>query len=142
MAKNDKRIKDLLSQVESQQKDLGKKPRSTWNTNAVFKFLGGEYFNLNATANTERMVAALAFLLGQDDCKKEATKRLGMEAPIYTWGGYTIKEWEEDFKTRIASIAYDAKKKKLDATKSKLKSLVSEEARTDMALDDIEKMLG
>ena len=37
---------------------------------------------------------------------------------------------------------YDKKKKSLDATKKKLNSLVSEEARTEMDIEGIKKSLG
>jgi hypothetical protein len=52
-----------------------------------------------------------------------------------------VSEWEEDFKTRVRIIEYDKRKKTLDATKQKLNSLVSEEAKTEMELEEIAKAL-
>ena len=59
----------------------------------------------------------------------------------FKWNGYSMDEWEEDFKTRIKAITWSEKKKVLDSTKTKLNQLVSEEARTEMELDSIKALL-
>ena len=71
---------------------------------------------------------------------KEACRRLGVKAE-FKWNGYSMDEWEEDFKTRIKAITWSEKKKVLDSTKTKLNQLVSEEARTEMELDSIKALL-
>lgn len=142
-AQNDAKIKALMKKVEEQEAALGTKPRTKWNTNAVFKYPNGDFVNLNTVGETDfgKLVDAMAHLLTTEGLRAQAAGRLGIEAAPFVHGGYTIAEWEEDFKLRVAVVAYDSRKKKLDATKKKLKSLVSEGTRTEMELDEIESLL-
>lgn len=140
MSKNDAVIKELMAKVEAQKASLGVKPRASWLTNGVFKFNASDYFNINVTSDVGRIAQALGFLLTQEDYFKKGCEALGVEAE-FKWDGYSRSEWESDFKTRIKIIEYDSKKKLLDTTKAKLSSLVSEEERTAMELEDIQKLL-
>ncbi|MGD9728109.1 MAG: hypothetical protein AB7L09_02515 [Nitrospira sp.] len=144
VAKNDDKIKALMQKVEEQQKALGTKSRARWNTNAVFKYPSGDFINLNTLNGGDlgKLIDAMSFLLSTESVRADAAKRLGIDPVPFAHGGYTITEWEEDFKLRIAIIQYDDRKKELDATKKKLKSLVSEGTRTEMELDEIESLLG
>lgn len=137
---NDAVIKDLLQKVEDQKNGLGTRAKVAWNTNGVFKYRGGDFFNLNTVTDPSVLANALAVLISQEDSFKEACKRLGIKAE-YKWDGYSVKDWQEDFQTRIDVIEWDKKKKTLDATKAKLNALVSEEAKTEMELEDIKKLL-
>jgi len=144
VASNDDKIKLLMAKVEEQKAALGTKPRAKWNTNAVFKYPSGDYVNLNTVnaGDFGRLVDALSFLLTNEDARSQAAERLGIGAPRFEHGGFTIAEWEEDFKLRIGIVGYDGRKRKLDATSAKLKGLVSEGTRTEMELAEIEALLG
>lgn len=141
MANNDDTIKNLLAKVEAQQLALGSKPRAAWRTNGIFKYDGTNHFNLNTVAEPKPLVDALAFLLGAKAQVSEACKQLGVSEIEFKWNGYTYGEWLEDFKTRLSVVDWEAKKKQLEATKAKLSTLVSEEARTEMELEAITKSL-
>lgn len=146
MSKNDSKIKALLEKIEEQKKELGTKPRASWNTNGLFKryeSLKNDLFNINTVNNAYDLTAALGFLISMQDAFDKAAIKLNVEGKVgpFRWDGYTVKQWEEDFALRIAIIEYDRKKKTLDETKSKLKSLVSEEERTAMELEEIEALL-
>jgi len=138
---NDDKIKVLLEAVETQQASLGKKPRAAWRTNAVFKREGRSHLNINTVKDPLVLVGALAFLLESTACQQEAAERLGVQTKAFEWDGYTLEDWEEDFKLRIGIVQWQGRKAKLDITKKKLKSLITEETRTAMELDDIEKLL-
>ena len=139
---NDIVIKELLKKVEDKKADLGTKERASWRTNGIFKYVSGQgFFNLNTVTDATILIQALASLVVNEQCCNEAAKRLDLPIHEYRWDGYSIKDWEEDFKTRIRTLEYDKKKKSLDATKQKLSSLVSEEAKTEMELEDIKKLL-
>lgn len=144
VAKNDGKIKQLMQKVEEQRAALGTKPRAKWNTNAVFKYPNGDYVNLNTVnaGDFGKLVDAMAYLLTTEGLRAEASERLGVEAEPFTHGGYTIEEWEEDFKLRIGIVGYDGRKKKLAALEKKLKGLISEGTRTEMELEEIEGLLG
>lgn len=140
MAKNDVAIKDLLAKVESQTTALGAKPKVSWVTNGVFKYNKDEYFNINVVQDLGAIALAFGFLLRHEDSFQDACAMLDIEAE-FRWDGYLVSEWMSDFKTRIAMIKYARKKAQLDATKTKLQGLVSEEARTEMELEEIAKSL-
>ena len=143
MAKNDVVIKDLMAKVEEQKAKLGTKERNVWRTNGVFKydFDKSNFFNLNTVSDPTVLAYALAYLLGKESNFRDACSRLGVKSD-YMHDGYLVEDWEEDFKTRVRGIEYDKNKKKLEDTKKKLASLVSEEARTEMELESIKESLG
>jgi len=142
MTKHDDKIKTLLSTVENQKNNLGTKPRASWKTNGIFKYEGGSnYFNLNTVKEPQPLIDALATLLVRESRQDQAAHRLDAQAKPFEWDGYTIAGWEADFKLRIEILKWDAKKAQLEATQKKLKSLVSDEAKTEMELADIEKLL-
>ena len=141
MSKHDDKIKQLLNKIETDKKSLGKKPRVSLNTNGLFRFDANNHFNLNTVSDPGYLVRALGFLLEKETTQKEAAKRLGVDDYVFDWKGYSLKDWEGDFKMRAASIVWGAKQKKLQALQSKLKGLRSEDAKTGDALGDIEKML-
>ena len=140
MSKNDVVIKELLQKVDEQKNGLGKKEKVAWQTNGIFKRDSINWFNINTVTDFSLLASALGFLISQDESFQKACKRLGVTAE-FKWDGYTIKEWEEDFQLRIKLVEWDNRKKKLDETKKRLSGLVSEEARTEMELDDIKKIL-
>ncbi len=141
MNKNDAIVEELMKKVEAQKAALGKKPKISLETNGIFKFPNGEFFNINVVSDTAKLVSALAFLLEQQGSTEEAAKILGVKATEFKWDGYSVKDWQSDFKTRIEIIAYDAKKKLLDENLRKLETFVSEEKRTEKELAKIQALL-
>ena len=142
MAKQDGKIKKLLTKIEADKKKLGTKPRLSWNTNCMFRYDDSNRLNLNTVKDTGVLVDALAFLLGKQAARDEAATRLGVKLQSFKWFGYSLKDWEDDFKLKAQTIEWNAQQKKLVALQSQLKELRSEDAKTDEALSDIEKMLG
>jgi hypothetical protein len=142
MAKNDEVIKSLMAKVAEQKEALGSKPKVAWRTNGVFKFSDDKHLNLNVVNNANQLVIALSHILSQDRATNEAAKLLGVSPVKFDWYGYSTEDWTEDFKTRISILQWEANKVKLDMTQAKLATLVSEEARTEMELESISKLLG
>ena len=138
--KNDAVIKELMAKVEQQKAGLGKRAKATLQTNGIFKFNSTSFFNLNTIAEPYRLVEALGFLIAKSEAFKVARLKLGVEAE-FKWDDYTVDEWESDFKTRISLIDWDNKKKQLEETQKRLSQLVSEDARTEMELENITKAL-
>jgi len=142
MSKQDDKIKQLLSKIETDKETLGKKPKVSLNTNGLFRFDSNNYFNLNTVVSDPRhLVEALAFLLEKENNHKEAAKRLGVDDYVFEWYGYSLKDWEEDLKLRADTIIWNVKQKKLQSLQKKLKNLRSEDAKTDDALSEIEDLL-
>lgn len=141
MTKHDDKIKTLLATVEQQKAALGTKPRASWVTNAIFKYKDGTHLNLNTVRTSQPLVDALAYLLEKQGLQQAAANHLGVRLEPFSWEGYSLQEWMQDFKLRLDILHWEDKKAQLEATKKKLHALVSEEAKTEMELADIEKML-
>ena len=141
---NDAKIKELLQKVQEQRSSLGEKPKTTWRTNGIFKFDDKTSLNINVASEME-LANALALVLWKKDYHNEAFSILGLnpnEHMEILYNGFSISDYIEDFKTRISLIKWNQKKELLTNTEKKLQSLVSEEARTEMELDSISKLLG
>jgi hypothetical protein len=141
MAKNDETIKGLMAKVAEKKASLGNKPKVSWRTNAVFKYDGSTHINLNTVSDSKPLVEALSFLLFRQMTMAKAGEMLGVEVSEFEWGGYGMSDWVEDFKMRLSIIKWESEKGKLTILENKLASLVSEEAKTEMELENISKML-
>jgi len=129
--------------VDKQKKEMGKKPRVSFNTNALFKFDddGNKRINLNTVSEAAPLAAALSFLLQLKEYCNQATSLLGLEFK-FQWHGHSYEDWLGDFQQQIELIKWRKQKKKLDELNKKLGKLISEDARTSMELEEIEKLLG
>jgi len=142
MAKNDARIRELLEKIEKQQAEVATKERRALMTNGAFPADDGSMkFNLNTVIRVRVLITALSQLKRTSDFWDAAAKTLNSDEK-FSWGGYTYEEWKSDFIMRASEIERQVKKKKLAALKKKLNTLVSEEERTSMELDDIASILG
>jgi hypothetical protein len=141
-ADNDVVIKALMTKVEAQKKDLGTRPKAVLNTNGIFKYPdGSKHLTLSVTRDPADLVDALSTLLDKVSSREKASKLLGVPVPSFQWNGYSVEDYVADFKNRIKLLEWEAKKVTLDATQAKLSALVSEEARTEMELAEIAKLL-
>ena len=127
---------------------MGEKPRFRPITNAKFDIKENlfcyddiGFLNLNCTYPLDVFVEAFAFLLEKENRHQEACKRLGVNEKVFKWSGYTLEEWETDFKAKIDLIKYNEKEKELKALEKKLAELLSEEGKTSKMLEDIENLL-
>jgi len=142
MSKNDEKIKTLIAAVEKQKKDMGKRPRVSFETNGLFTTAEGKRLNLNTVGDSQVLVEQLASLLVAEVFNGQAAEMLGLEAPPITRANYSVADWTGDFKQQIKLLDFRVKKKKLDKLNEKLGKLMSEDARTANELDNIEKLLG
>ncbi len=141
MTKNDIKINTLLEKVEAQKAKLGPKPKATLVTNGVLPVRGVSY-NLNV-CNVEQLVIAYANLLRTEQEESfllDAADILGVKKVENAIGGYSISDWKEDIKTRVAVLQWNEKKRELEKTETALNQMISEDAKTSKALADIEKM--
>lgn len=141
MSKNDQRVNELMQKVESQEASLGPRPKISYNTNAKFNFSEDTSINFNTAQKPSLLVEAMALLLEKKSFYEQAAEMLGVPSP-FSWFGYSFEEWQEDIKARLDLIKWQLNKKKLDATKKQLETLLSSEGKTSKVLDSIEDMLG
>jgi hypothetical protein len=141
MNNNDSKIKELMEKVELQKAGLGPKPKAVYTTNCIVEINGRTCKNLNIMTKSE-LVDCLSYILESNHWANEARKRLGLsEVDAVLESGYSAKDYEADFKIRLSILNYNERKQKLDQTEAKLKALMSEDARTANALEDLEKSI-
>ena len=137
---NDKKIKDLLSAIESKKKELGTKPRLQLKTNGLID-VGGERVNINTVTGTDKCVVLAGRLLIEKAYAEKACEFLGVPTKGSERLSYLTNALE-DVKGRAQMILWEGEKKKLQAMEAKLKDLRSEDAKTQDALADIAAALG
>lgn len=138
---NDAKIQEYRSLVESKREQLGQKPKMAYITNALIPLNDNDRINLNTLSTEEACVDVTRSLLMRRSFDKLANRLLGtnVESKI---GGFTVHEWIKDIKLRVQAILWEKKKKQLTAMDTKLKALMSDDAKTADAIKDIASLLG
>ena len=132
---NDKKVKDLLNQIDKKRQELGTKPHQrSWKTNGVLR---GK--NINTITELSACVAETAQLLSERDNTKRACDFLGVpeQGTESSW----LNDALDDLKLRSQIIIWEVEKKKLQALEARLKDLRSNDAKTEDALGDIASLL-
>jgi hypothetical protein len=143
----DQKTLDLIKDVQARKKDIAKalgKPAYT--TNMSFTYFEGhrnEAINLHTISNVKALVGVVAFLREKERGYVEAGEILGVEGlPPFTWDGFSVAEWIEDIRIRLAKVQVTAKQKKLEALEARLNANISPELKAQMELDAIADELG
>ena len=68
-------------------------------------------------------------------------ENLKMSFDKITINGYYIRDWMSDILAKINVISYKEEEQKLKTMENKLLELLSSEKKTELAIDEIEKML-
>jgi len=142
MTQNDIKIDGLLQKIADQKKKLGPKPKSTLITNGVLQTHTKTY-NINVSG-IQQLVEAYADLLKikqEHSYMQDAMDILNVKSVGYDIGGYSITDWMEDIKNKVAAVQWNERKRELDKTEEKLNQMVSEDVKTSKALSDIENLL-
>ncbi len=136
MSKNDDKIKEVLSQIEKKQKEIGTKPRAAWKSNGIIKLGNEGHLNINTINTLDTCVTATALVLHQASYRTEAAKFLEVTVESDPQSDYL-----DDLKLRASMIKWDVENKKLAVMEDKLKALRSEDAKTADAIADVLKGL-
>ncbi len=134
MNKNDTRNEALVKQIEAKEKALVK-PNIQLRTNCSLNIFGNNK-NLNV-CNMEQLV----LLKVQLNVMVMSANDLGISPDDVMIGGFSLTDWMSDIDAKIEVCKYNEAKTKLNQMKSNLNKLLSEDRRTEMALDNIEDVL-
>ena len=142
-SEKDKKVQQLIKLAQTKKAEIAKAEKSSWVTNCNFRknpaLSTGT--NIHTVSDTDVIVDCYQHLLEKKGSYDKAVNDLGLEGS-FSWMGFTIDQWKEDFKTRITKINLVSEKKKLELLESRLDKLVSKEVREAMELEAIEKELG
>jgi uncharacterized protein YdgA (DUF945 family) len=129
---NDKKIIDLKNVIATKKSQL-KTLKFTPITNCSIDFDGVRH-NIH-TLNSD----ALTFLLVKLNSYLLSMKNLNIKS--LSISGYSIHNWITDIKSKLEIIAQQQEENTLSALESKLKSLLSEDKKTELELNSIETLL-
>lgn len=132
---NDEKIIKLKQQIEEKRNELGKLKKFTPITNCILE-LDGVTTNIQILSKEK-----LALLLVKLNLYKISMENLKMSFDKIIINGYNIRDWMSDVLAKINIISYKEEEQKLKTMENKLIELLSSEKKTELAIDEIEKML-
>lgn len=141
----DSKITELFGVLNNKKAEVEAAEKSSqqkWKTNCSFPSVFGQTQPINIQTQTEdALVELLADLLVHQSHQVKAAELLGVKINGGVWGGFTVDDWIEDFKTRAAKIQLAAKKNELKQLEKRLDAIVSPEQRRQMELEAVIKAL-
>ena len=141
--KTDAKTLELIQAVRRQKEDIAKAERPNWATNCSFSYgeNGSNTVNLHVESNIRNLICIASFLRDKVKSYKETAAELGVEAPDFTWQGFSVSDWLEDVKLRINKVQIASKKKKLETLEERLNKIISPQLRAEMELAAIQSEL-
>lgn len=137
---NDEKINNFRKKVEEKKAQLGSRPNASYRTNLLLDIEGVKKLNLNTISTEEDCINIISQILTKSHGASLANTFLNTNI-IFKIEGYPIDDWLHDLKIRYSIILWDTEKRKLTAMDNQLKELMSEGAKTAIAIDAIAKEL-
>jgi hypothetical protein len=131
-AANDKKILDLKNTIATKKSKI-KSIKFVPSTNCSLDFDGTRFniHTLSADALTLLLIKLNSLVLSMNDLK--------ISSLIIS--GYSVQSWITDIKVKLEIIAQKEEENNLKALESKLSTLLSNDKRTELELEAIEKLL-
>lgn len=139
----DEKVKELFDLVQSKKLAIEKAERPCWKTSGNFGYSANSAHDrtpIPTVTDTRKIVEMFAFLIDRKDKSESASKELGVDYK-FTWLGFNVDEWKEDFQTRVNQISVQEKRKELAELESRLNAIISPELKAQMELEAITKLL-
>jgi hypothetical protein len=139
----DEKVKELFDLVQSKKLAIEKAERPCWKTSGNFGYSSNSAHDrttIATVADVRKIVEMYAFIMDRKDKSESAAKDLGVEYN-FTWLGFSIDEWKEDFQTRVNQISVQEKRKELAELESRLNAIISPELKAQMELESIAELL-
>lgn len=136
----DKKTLELIEEVKKRKAEIAQAERPNWATNCFFSEVsdkGSGVINIHVCADVRVLVGMAAYLRQKELAYKEAAETLGVDAPPFTWNGYSVADWVSDIKTRINKIQIADKKAKLEKLEGRLNTIISPELKRELELQSI-----
>jgi hypothetical protein len=139
----DTKVKELFDLVQSKKLAIEKAERPCWKTSGNFGYSANSAHDRTQIAtvtDVRKLVEMYAFLMERKDKSENAANELGVDYK-FTWLGFTVEEWKDDFQTRVNQISIQEKRKELAEIEARLNALISPELKAQMELEAISKLL-
>lgn len=142
--KNDEKALSLIKEINKRKDEIAKIEKPQWKTNCTFSYVEefkGSY-NLQVVTDVKLLVLMAAEIKMYEETYLKTASLLGVEAPPFTWNGFSADDWMSDIKSRINKIQISTKKKQLEMLEAKANQIISAELRAELELQAISKELG
>lgn len=139
----DELVKELFDSVQEKKLAIEKAERPCWETSGNFGYSansGHDRVNIQTVTDVRKLVEMYAFLIDREEKSENAAKDLGVDYK-FTWLGFSVDEWKNDFQTRVNQISIQEKRKELSEIESRLNAIISPELKAQMELEAISKLL-
>ena len=139
----DEKVRELFDLVQEKKLAIEKAERPCWKTSGNFGYSANSAHDRTTIAtvtDVRKIVEMYAFIMDRKDKSESAAKDLGVEYN-FTWLGFTVDEWKEDFQTRVNQISVQEKRKELAELESRLNTIISPELKSQMELEAIAELL-
>ncbi len=139
----DQKVRELFDLVQEKKLAIEKAERPCWSTGGNFGFSSNsahDRTNVQTVNDVRKIVEMYAFLIDRKEKSEKAAEELGVKYS-FTWLGFTVNEWFNDFSIRVNQISLQEKRKELAEIESRLNAIISPELKAQMELDAISKIL-
>jgi hypothetical protein len=139
----DEKVRELFDLVQSKKLVIEKAERPCWKTSGNFGYSANsahDRITIAMVTDVRKIVEMYAFIMDRKDKSESAAKDLGVEYN-FTWLGFSVDEWKEDFQTRVNQISVQEKRKELAELESRLNAIISPELKSQMELEAIAELL-
>jgi hypothetical protein len=139
----DEKVKTLFESVQEKKLAIEKAERPCWLTAGNFGYSANsahDRINIQTLTDVRKVVEMFAFLIDRKEKSENAAKELGVDYK-FTWLGFSVDEWKNDFQTRVNQISIQEKRKELAEIESRLNAIISPELKAQMELEAISKLL-
>ena len=131
---NDDVILQLKSKIEEKKSLLKASEKFSPVTNCSLE-LDGQRYNLNVITKEQ-----IVYLMVKVNTLLTSAKELGFDKEFEV-GGFILSEWMQDLKSRMAIVNRKSEQSKLAVMESKLESLLSNDKKIELELQEIAKSL-
>jgi len=139
--KNDALVEQLLKKVEEKKAQIKKIKNPSFKTNLSLPIDGTAIrINLNAAAAPELLFKILVDLETRIEKSEGVAKKYDLVFDN-AWYGYTLEDWRDDVVLKIKQSQAQCQVNELREVEKKLNSLMSEDKRTNMELENLSKLL-
>lgn len=132
--KNDERIMQLKQQIEIKRKELANQNSRFIPATNCMLLLDNVTYNLH--------LEITEWLLIKVNMIAMSAKDLGMDISQVEISGYKLTDWLEDIGNKLKTQKYKEEKRKLEKLEKQLDSLLSDDKRTELEIDNIAALLG
>lgn len=131
--KNDDAIMKLKAQVDKKREELSTMSNRVHPVTNCLLVLDKVTFNLLVDASEMLLIRLNAYAMSAKD--------LGLDVDSVQLSGYTLGQWIQDVNNFLQVKTYKEEKKKLDQLENRLNSLLSNDKKTQLEINEIAELL-